>query len=150
MARADDEQETQQIRQQLKGCGLRATAARLAVLKRLRHARSPVTHAELAAALAPTGFDKATVFRNLADLTEVGLLSRTELGDRVWRFEIRDPTDPANDKHPHFVCTDCGQVHCLSDIEFDDQTVRRMQQVGRVTEILLKGQCQECAKGRSN
>ena len=35
------------------------------------------------------GIDKATAFRNLNDMTDAGLLRRTELGDHVWRFELR-------------------------------------------------------------
>jgi Fur family ferric uptake transcriptional regulator len=101
-----------------------------------------LTHAELAADLVPRGFDQATVFRNLIDLTEAELVSRTELGDHVWRFELRNAGD--RDGHPHFVCIDCGSVRCLSDIEFDPATKKRAAQFGRVTEILLKGHCADC------
>ena len=138
------EEEVAEIRKLLKAAGLRSTSARLAVLQRLRKANSPMTHAELADELVPVGFDKATVFRNLTDLTEADLVSRTELGDRVWRFEIRDPGDPEKGKHPHFVCVDCGHVNCMSDIEFDSSTLERVRELGRVTEILLKGHCRNC------
>jgi len=103
-----------------------------------------MTHAEVAEELAGEGFDKATVFRNLVDLTEAGLLSRSELGDHVWRFELRDSSDPEEGQHPHFVCVDCGRVTCLSDVEFDDATNRRAARIGRVTEVLLKGHCADC------
>lgn len=143
-----NEQEITELRALLKEAGLRSTSARLAVLQRLRHASSPVTHAELADELVPVGFDKATVFRNLADLTEAELVSRTELGDRVWRFEIRDP-DSEQGKHPHFVCVDCGQVNCMADITFDSKTLKRIHKLGRVTEILLKGHCATCESAQS-
>lgn len=103
-----------------------------------------MTHAELADELVPVGFDKATVFRNLTDLTEAELVSRTELGDRVWRFEVRDPNDPDEGRHPHFVCVECGQVHCLADVELDARTMKRIRELGRITEILLKGHCRSC------
>lgn len=138
------EDEIAVIRKLLKAAGLRSTSARIAVLQRLRKATSPMTHAELAEELVPVGFDKATVFRNLTDLTEANLVARTELGDRVWRFEVLDPNDPAEGRHPHFVCVDCGQVNCMSDIAFDARTLERIRELGRVMEILLKGRCHAC------
>ena len=74
------------LQELLRGAGLRSTSARIAVLQCLRSAKSPLSHAELADELTPLGLDKATVFRNLSDLTDAGLVVRTELGDHVWRF----------------------------------------------------------------
>ncbi|HUG18470.1 MAG TPA: transcriptional repressor, partial [Planctomycetaceae bacterium] len=73
------------------------------------------------------------------------LLTRNELGDHVWRFEIRPPGTPADEQHPHFVCTDCGSVTCLNDISFDVQSRNQASKVGQVKEILLKGICNKCA-----
>jgi Fur family ferric uptake transcriptional regulator len=111
-----DPEEVDRVREILRKSGVRATPARIAVLQELRAANSPLTHADLAEKLVPLGFDKATVFRNLADLAEVDLISRTELGDHVWRFEVRDPDHPGAEKHPHFVCVECGGVTCLGDM----------------------------------
>ena len=86
------EDEIALIRQILRDASLRCTPARISVLQKLRASNSPLTHAEIAETLVPVGFDKATVFRNLTDLTDAGLVSRTELGDHVWRFEVRDPS----------------------------------------------------------
>jgi Fur family ferric uptake transcriptional regulator len=63
--------------------GLRMTGARMAVMRWLQDAKSPATHAEIAEDLVPLGFDKATVYRNLTDLAEAGLVTRSELGDHV-------------------------------------------------------------------
>lgn len=143
----DVKEEVAELRELIRGAGLRSTSARLAVLQHLRQAHSPITHAELAEELVPLGFDKATIFRNLADLTEADLVTRTELGDHVWRFEIRDPEDPHQGKHPHFVCVDCGKVTCFTDITFGKATQKRTEAIGRITEILLKGHCHECNAG---
>ena len=139
--------EVAELRALIRAAGLRSTSARLAVLQHLRQADAPITHAELAEVLVPLGFDKATIFRNLTDLTEADLVTRTELGDHVWRFEIRDPDDPHEGKHPHFVCVDCGKVTCFSDVAFGKTTQKRTAEVGRVTEILLKGHCHACDAG---
>jgi len=136
--------EVDEIRALLRSVGLRCTSARLAVVQHLRHAASPVTHAELAEKLVPLGFDKTTVFRNLIDLSDNGLAARTELGDHVWRFELRDPNQPDHARHSHFMCVDCGSVTCMSDVEFDAATQKRTSKIGRVTEVLLKGHCSRC------
>ncbi len=136
--------EISEIRELVRSCGLRCTSARISVLQYLRQANSPLSHAEIADSLAPQGLDKATVFRNLIDLSDAGLLRRNELGDHVWRFEVRDPRATHNDEHPHFVCIDCGSVTCLDDAEFDSATKRWATDIGTITEVLLKGHCSQC------
>lgn len=81
-------EEVDEIRTLVRNSGLRSTAARITVIQFLRQATSPLTHAEIAEDLTPMGFDKATVYRNLIDLAEAGLVKRTELGDHAWRFEL--------------------------------------------------------------
>lgn len=81
-----------QLVAQLRAAGLRATQARVVVLAAL-HRLSPgdeaVSHPELAAALAPEGWDRATVYRNLIDLVEAGIASRHDMGDHTWRFALK-------------------------------------------------------------
>src|SRR4051812_29778168 len=64
-----------ELRRQIRDKGLRCTTARLTVLQSVVDAKSPVSHAELADRLAAKGFDRATIYRNLVELAEVGLLS---------------------------------------------------------------------------
>jgi Fur family ferric uptake transcriptional regulator len=123
----------------------------------------PRTHAEVADALTDRGFDRATIYRNLTELTEAKIFSRVELGDHVWRFEMRhgDATE-----HPHFLCTSCGEVSCLDDVEVAitpkpgakpaaakpgkgskrtaDRATAKRPGIGSVNEVLLKGTCEQC------
>jgi Fur family ferric uptake transcriptional regulator len=135
-----------EVRDRIRRAGLRSTAARIAVMQRLEGATNPLTHAEIATALVPQGFDKATVYRNLTDLTEVGLVSRSELGDHVWRFELRRPTETHDGEHPHFLCVDCGEVTCLSDVTVNISPTpgSLRSKIGELTEVLLKGHCGRC------
>jgi Fur family transcriptional regulator, ferric uptake regulator len=143
MARDHQADTVAEIRTMLSAVGLRTTAARLAVVRRLQAAKSPVSHAEVAEELVPLGFDKATVFRNLTDLVDAGLVRRNELGDHVWRFELKNPHHP-DGQHPHFVCVDCGGVTCVHDVEMPKNAQKSFSKIGRVTEILLKGHCRSC------
>jgi Fur family ferric uptake transcriptional regulator len=142
MTHDEEIESVSQIRTLLGEVGLRTTSARLAVVRRLQGAKSPLSHAEVAENLVPLGFDKATVFRNLTDLVDAGLVSRTELGDHVWRFELRKAH--ADEQHPHFVCVDCGSVTCLHDVDMPKTAQKSWAKVGKVTEILLKGHCNTC------
>lgn len=134
----------EELKQAIRDAGLRATPARIATLQLLRGSATPMTHAEVAEHLAQYGVDKATAFRNLNDMTEANLLRRTELGDHVYRFEEVGPGEEMADSHPHFLCTVCGTVACLTDIQLTAGSRRASDRVGEVTEILLRGRCNEC------
>ena len=136
--------QSESIKLSIREAGLRATPARIATLKLLHEATSPLTHAEVAAEIQDLGVDKATVFRNLNDMAAAGLLRRTELGDRVWRFELIAENDDHGSAHPHFVCVDCGTVSCMDEIKLTAGSLRLSQEFGEVTEILLRGHCNDC------
>jgi Fur family transcriptional regulator, ferric uptake regulator len=135
------------VRARLREAGLRCTAARLWVMQQLIEATSPVTHADVAETLASQGFDRATIYRNLVELTEAGLVSRIELGDHVWRFELKRDGKSEKD-HPHFVCVDCGEVSCLPSVSVNIKPSPGTKRSGisEVTEVLLKGRCGNCAE----
>ena len=151
----DDDIEAVQAR--IRGAGLRCTSARLAVMQYLMSATGPLTHAEVSEAVGPVkGFDRATIYRNLTELTEAGLVSRVELGDHVWRFELKRAGEPhaKGDDHPHFLCTTCGEVSCLDDVNVAitpkagrgkaAKGPSRPKAIRTVKEVLLKGQCGKC------
>jgi Fur family ferric uptake transcriptional regulator len=130
----------------IRKAGLRSTAPRLAVLKKLLVAVTPVSHGELVDQLSEEGMDRTTVYRNLVDLTDVGLVQRTDLGDHVWRFELkRDKGDDA--RHPHFTCTDCGQVACLPEVTLKVKQGKGVPKAltKQKVEIQLRGKCDACS-----
>ena len=141
-----------QRKARLRDAQLRATGPRLAVLRVVEDCPRPLTHAEVMTALGDDGaWDRATIYRNLNDMTDAGLLRRLDLGDHVWRFELVVAA-PATESHaeaahPHFVCTSCGDVQCL------DEVVVHVQAEGRVPRsvsaaavaIQLSGRCDTCA-----
>ena len=155
----------------IRQAGLRCTPARVAVMQHLDRAHGPRTHAEVAESLADHGFDRATIYRNLIELTEAKLVNRVELGDHVWRFERKRPADGGAghaEDHPHFVCTTCGEVSCLDDVNVaitpkqpaagrggkvpgkasgratGKASARGQGGIREVTEVLLKGRCDNC------
>ena len=135
-----------QLRSTIRGVGLRSTAPRIAVLKRLLVAATPISHGELVDTLADEGMDRTTVYRNLVDLTEAGLVRRTDLGDHVWRFELKRG-EGESVRHPHFTCTDCGAVSCLPEVTISVKTGKGVPKSlsKQKVEIQLRGKCDECA-----
>ena len=134
-----------ELKQRLRDAGLRATSARAAVLRCLLEASTPLTHADVCAHLDRLGYDRATIYRNLMDLADVGIARRTDLGDHLWRFELADGAHDA-ETHPHFVCTDCGEVTCVPD---DAITLAAARGVPRSVkqakvEIQVHGVCNDC------
>ncbi len=134
-----------EIRARIRATGLRATVGRIATYEALYRASAPLTHADVVDRLDELGLDRATVYRNLTDLTEVGLVARSDLGDHAWRFELSHTGGDAGD-HVHFVCVDCGEVACLPGValEVADAPVPRAVSAQRV-EVQLRGQCDDCA-----
>lgn len=148
MAQPKPRTSAEDLRGKLRERGLRATAPRIAVLQTLaRHGR-PATHAELAAELAGDGWDRATVYRNLVDLTEAGFARRVDMGDHLWRFELIDGgAVHAEAEHPHFLCDSCGEVACLPrdavQVTPSARAPRALKK--RSFQIQLKGRCDRCA-----
>jgi Fur family ferric uptake transcriptional regulator len=136
------------LRASIRGAGLRATGARVAVLRALASASGPVSHADVCAAIGSSDFDRATVYRNLVDLTRANLARRSDVGDHIWRFEATVSVDGHDDVHPHFVCMECGNVACLPEgaVRIDRRlsalpAAMRAAQV----EVHVRGRCDGCA-----
>lgn len=136
------------LRGLLREAGLRATPARVAVLGVLRVASTPLTHSEVVSQLDGQGWDPATVFRNLITLVEAGFARRTDMGDHVWRFEAvgHAGDGAAAHEHAHFLCTGCGEVTCMPDLEVKLPRGGRVPHSVRAREvqIQLQGLCDEC------
>lgn len=130
----------------LRRAGLRATTPRLAVLRELLRAPRPVSHAEIAQELHPQGFDRVTVFRNLQDLANAEVLSRVDVGDHTWRFELR-LAESRSAEHSHFVCDRCRSVSCLNDVKVrvSPPPGARRWTFAKVSAVVLTGRCASCS-----
>lgn len=135
-----DKGRREQLRERIRAVGLRATHARVVVLAFVEDADGPITHGDAADALAEQGMDRATVYRNLNDLSEAALVRRADFGDHVWRYEVAHA-----ETHVHFVCTGCGVVQCLPK---STVTVNALEGTPRAldqnVEINISGSCDAC------
>lgn len=131
----------EQLRQLLVDRGFRVTGQRLQVLRELAKLRTPISHPELTERLSGTPLDRVTIYRSLVSLTEAGVLVRTQLGDGVWRFELPQTEGKEHGNHPHFVCTDCGDISCLAA---NSVSLRGEAARNEVAEVQLRGRCVSC------
>ena len=137
--------EREQLLAEIRGAGLRATTSRVAVLGVLHAEHRPMSHSEVVEALSDHTWDRSTLYRNLMDMAEVGLLRRSELGDRTWRFEVS--CDHGHGDHTaHFLCSDCGVIACLPELEVraqGGQEVPLALKTGAI-EVQILGRCDVC------
>ncbi len=133
-------------KQTLRKVALRATAARVAVLRLLAAEGTPMSHAEVVDSLAEFGFDQSTLFRCLNEMAKAGLVTRLDLGDQIRRFELRELDGKSEFTHPHFMCEDCGELSCMTDflVQISPSRGPRRDRLGTITQIIIRGHCGRC------
>lgn len=125
--------------------GYRQGGARSAVLEQLDGQECALTAYEIEAALRGRGraVGRASVYRVLEELSELGLVTKVELGQGQARYEPAR----AEHHHHHLVCDRCGAVVPFGD----EQLERAIERISRRVdfdvsghEIVLRGLCAAC------
>jgi Fur family ferric uptake transcriptional regulator len=88
--------------------------------------------------------NKTTVYRILDRLEQDGIIHSFNGRDGLkWYAKCKGCTaDHHTDKHPHFQCSECHQVECLS-IEVKIPSIKNHRIDS--TNILIMGQCEVCS-----
>jgi Fur family ferric uptake transcriptional regulator len=139
---ADRKVLTQEMRQR----GIRVTAQRTLILETLAGMQGHPTAQQVfdRASESLPGLNLATVYRNLYNLHEAGLVDLMSVGPGVQRFAYRDP----NNLHAHLVCRRCQQVQEISPEVFrtlEQQLQDRFDFKLDARHMALSGLCSECA-----
>lgn len=130
----------------LRAAGHRRGGARTAVVEALAGHDCAVTALELDDELRrrqpPVG--RASVYRALEQLEELGLVQRIEVCRGTAGYER---IDPDGHHHHHAICRDCGRM-----VPFEDPSLERA--IGKVSEaisfdvtehdVVLRGTCERC------
>ena len=135
--------------EELRGAGLRVTAARVALLETVRAGdhlgvetiasgvRDRIGHVSLQA-----------VYEALHALTEAGLVRRIEPAGSPARFEGR-----VGDNHHHVVCRSCGTVADVDCATGDAPCLTASEHHGfsiDEAEVIYWGRCSNCSTARSS
>jgi Fur family ferric uptake transcriptional regulator len=135
----------------LAAAGYRRGGARRAVIALLAKQDCALSAHEIEDALRSAGrqVGRASVYRVLEELEELGLVSRLDLGTGTARYEAADPAGEHH--HHHLLCDDCGDL-----VPFSDPELERV--IGRVSgrlpypvhghEVTLHGSCESCRSDR--
>ncbi len=133
-----------EARKLLHDSALRATAPRLAVLRVLAEARSPLSYTEVLDRLGETAWDPSTIYRNLVKLRDARVASVVSRAEGIDRYVLAQPQSDGH-RHPHFICEDCGRVACLPA-----ELVELMSMEGpwaasiKGAAVELRGECPDC------
>jgi Fur family transcriptional regulator, ferric uptake regulator len=134
----------------LSDAGYRRGGARRAILDLLDEQRCALSAAEIQAELASRRREvsRASVYRVMDELEEIGLLQRVEVGHGVVRYE---PARGASEHHHHLVCDCCGRVSPFSDDGLE-RAIRRVSETLPVRvsehEVVIHGACETCSSPR--
>mgnify|MGYP000908389097 CR=1 FL=1 len=104
-SRSDDVHAT--VSRRLRAAALRYSRSRRAVVDVLAGASRPLTLPELLAFGADSDLAQSSVYRNLGELVDVGVVRRVASGDDHSRFELHESL---TGHHHHLVCVVCGVV----------------------------------------
>ena len=125
--------------------GYRLTAPRRAVAEVLAAGPQHLSHAEILARAQSRypEIGRATVYRTLDLLVELGLIHTTYHGDANQRFVL-----PEGGHHHHLICKRCGASQELDECHFGSALQAIGQQTGFTIEshlVELYGRCEACA-----
>lgn len=97
-------------KEELKAFGLKATPARVAIVKYLENVKFPQDAEMIFKELEKTQAkaDPATVYRILDVFYKKGLVQRIELGEGKFRYER------SKKHHHHLICISCGKIENVS------------------------------------
>jgi Fur family ferric uptake transcriptional regulator len=130
--------------------GYRRGGARRAVVELLSEQECAVSAHEIENQLRDAGrqVGRASIYRVLEELEDLGLVTRLDLGTGTARFEV---SDPAGDRHHHhLLCDDCGDLVPFSDPELErviGRLSRRLPYPVSGHDVTLHGYCASCSSG---
>ncbi len=134
------------IRRQLDSAGLKFTPQRYSVIAFLMENASHPTAFEIFEGvnrLDPQS-SKATVYRNLRELVEGGLVREVAVEGRSARFDLKGTP------HHHFICDKCGTVENLDWFDVPKPSPATVgSRAVREYEMILRGLCAACVSGSS-
>ena len=134
---------TDSVLRQLTEVGCRTTLSRRNVVGFVVEQTSSFTAQQACEALDQRGVARATVFRTLNLLHQLGLLNRLHTGDGCHRYTLCEPQH-----HHHLVCTRCGLVYALEGCLVDSTVRDAARAVGFTVlghNVEVFGCCAQCA-----
>jgi Fur family ferric uptake transcriptional regulator len=130
----------------LSQASLRATKNRMRVLEVIGNNSFPLSAKDIFNTVErSTSINRVTVYRILDLLVDHGVVERISTGGRAFYYGLAPNIHHRS--HPHFYCTECGQMDCLSpetfNVDMKDFTKNFPGQIEKV-EVRIDGICKNC------
>jgi Fur family ferric uptake transcriptional regulator len=131
----------------LTAAGYRRGGARRAILELLDEQSCALSAIEIQDALTGRNREvsRASIYRVMEELEEIGLVQRVEVGRGMVRYE---PARSGPGHHHHLVCDHCGRISPFTDAGLE-RAIRRVSDTLplRVSEheVVIHGACETCA-----
>lgn len=133
----------------LESAGIDATRNRIDVLEVIGSNKYPLTATDIYRTVARShAINRVTVYRILDLLVEKKIVERISTGGRAAHFGMAPNKN--HEAHPHFYCTKCGQMDCLSPgaLTVSSESSAHLQktfpgEIERI-EIRVDGICKQC------
>jgi Fur family ferric uptake transcriptional regulator len=127
--------------------GYRRGGARRAILELLDEQSCALSAVEIQRGLSSRNRDvsRASVYRVMEELEQIGVLQRVEIGKGMVRYE---PIRHGPGHHHHLVCDECGRLEPFTDEGLERAISRLSDRLPlRVSEheIVIHGACRACA-----
>lgn len=131
-------------RQELKGFEVKATPARLTVMKFLETSTQPVDVKTILDYLSKENIntDPVTIFRMMNVFVDKGILKKIDFKEGKTRYELSNKGD-----HHHLICTSCGRVESIEDShmsDFEKEIKRKKKFLVKSHSLEFFGICQNC------
>src|ERR1043166_1198839 len=130
------------IKRCLADSGLRSTPQRYAVMAFLMEQPGHPTAAEIFEAVnrVDPRSSRATIYNNLRDLVQAGLVREVAVEGRAARFDAKGM------RHHHFICDRCGNVEDMEWYDIPRPSPGSLgKRVLRESELIFRGLCAKCA-----
>jgi Fur family ferric uptake transcriptional regulator len=114
----------------IKEANIKPTTARVKILELLQKSDKPLSYEDLKNSLS---MDKATFYRNITTFEKANILNSFESNDKKRYFELK------NSPHAHFVCEECNNIECLSNIDVNLSGYE-------IHNTIVSGKCKECTR----
>jgi Fur family peroxide stress response transcriptional regulator len=135
------------IKRSLAGSSLRCTPQRYAVMAFLMRQAGHPTAVEIFEAVnrVDPRSSRATIYNNLRDLVQAGLVREVAVEGRAARFDVKGM------RHHHFICDRCGNVEDLDWYDVPRPAAASLgKRVLRESELIFRGLCARCAPRRAS
>jgi Fur family transcriptional regulator, peroxide stress response regulator len=135
------------IKGSLAESGMRCTPQRYAVMAFLLGQGGHPTAVEIFEAVnrVDPRSSRATIYNNLRDLVQAGLVREVAVEGRAARFDVKGI------RHHHFICDRCSTVEDMDWYDVPRPAAASLgKRVLRESELIFRGLCTKCAPRRAS